>query len=75
MAGKAGSDGSSMRGDSIKFGLERIDMKKYEPNIERLLERVLGKGTTRDSDTGQLVPPGLSESALWLGNQRAGQKP
>ena len=53
------SDASGRQGDSMKFGLERLNMKTYAPDHERLMERLLGKGTTRDPDTGQLVPPGF----------------
>jgi len=70
MMEKTGSDGSPTHGDSVKFGLEKINMKQYEPDNKRLFERVLGKGTTRDPDTGQLVPPGFSEPSIWIGNQR-----
>lgn len=75
MAGDRIPDESPKYGDSIKFGLERLNMKKYEPDNARLIERVLGKGTTRDPDTGQLVPPGFAEPSHWFGNQRTGQKP
>ena len=70
MMEKTGTDGSPTQGDSIKFGVERINMKTYEPNNTRLMERVLGKGTTRDPDTGQLVPPGFTEPSHWFGHQR-----
>jgi hypothetical protein len=70
MMEKIASDGSPTCGDSIKFGIERLNMKKYEPDNKRLMERVLGKGVKRDPDTGQLVPPGLAEPSIWIGNQR-----
>lgn len=62
------SDESLQQGDSMKFGLERLNMKTYAPDHERLMERLLGKGTTRDFDTGQLVPPGLSQSGHGFGH-------
>jgi hypothetical protein len=55
------SDASGRQGDSMKFGLERLNMKTYAPDHERLMERLLGKGTTRDFNTGQLVPPGFPQ--------------
>lgn len=64
---KSNNDASGRQGDSMKFGLERLCMKTYAPDHERLMERLLGKGTTRDSDTGQLVPPGLSQSGHGFG--------
>ena len=61
------SDEYMQHGDSMKFGLERINMKTYAPDHARLMERLLGKGTTRDPDTGQLVPPGFSQSGNGFG--------
>lgn len=61
------SDEAPRHGDSMQFGLERLNMKTYAPDHERLMERLLGKGTTRDPDTGQLVPPGFSQSGNGFG--------
>ena len=53
------ANASQKTGDALRFGLETMRMKEFEPDNERLMERLLGKGTTRDSDTGQLVPAGF----------------
>jgi hypothetical protein len=60
------ANASQKTGDAVRFGLETMQMKKFEPDNERLMERLLGKGTTRDSDTGQLVPAGFSQSGYGL---------